>query len=76
MPVVTNWTMKRLENVVRLRQYKETYHYEGEDGMTDSIVCAREYIIALRDLPEFLVEHGIEMFDVEENMEMLVKVFV
>lgn len=69
------WTMKRLENVVRLREYTELYHFEGEDGMTDNVRLTREEIIAIRDLPEYLIKRGIESFAEEESMELLAQAF-
>ena len=75
MATVITWTMKRLENVVRLREYTETYHFEGEDGMTDNVRLTKEEIIALRDLPEYLIKHGIESFGEEESMDLLAQAF-
>lgn len=75
MAIATTWTMKRLENIVRLREYTETYHLEGEDCMTDNVRLTREEIIAIRDLPEYLIKYGIESFAEEERMELLAQVF-
>ena len=75
MGIQRGWTMKRIEDVIRVRLYEERFHYEGDDAMTDSVVMAGETIIAIRDLPEFLVKHDITEFSLEEDWDILVKMF-
>lgn len=75
MGIHRGWTMKRIENVIRVRMYEERFHYEGDDAMTDSVIMASEHIIAIRDLPEFLVKHGITEFNSEEDWDILVSMF-
>lgn len=37
MAIERGWTMKRLENVIRVRLYEERFHYEGEWEMLAQI---------------------------------------
>ena len=75
MIIERSWTMKRLENVIRVRMYEERFHYEGDAAMTDSVLMASESIIAIRDLPAFLLEHDITEFGSEGEWEMLAQIF-
>lgn len=75
MGIQRGWTMKRIEDVIRVRMYEERFHYEGDDAMTDSVIMASETIIAVRDLPEFLVKHDIGEFNSEDDWDILVRMF-
>lgn len=75
MPNYRYHTMRRIENVVRIREYVETSHYEGDAEMTDNIKMVHENYIALRELGEYMIKADIYEFDIESHMEQQALIF-
>ena len=69
------WTAKRLENVVRVRQYVTHTHYVEDDEVTDSVRMTQEFHLTTRELGEFMEKQNIEEFAAEDCMEMQAQTF-
>ena len=69
------WTVVRLENLMRVRLYKESVTLHDDEESTDKVIMSAEYILAARDLGEFMVANGIDKFGDEDDMEMHSRIF-
>lgn len=69
------WTVMRLENLMRVRLYKESVTRRGDEEMTDKVILSAEHIVAARDLGEFMIANKIDKFGDEDDMEMHSRIF-
>lgn len=75
MPCYREWTAKRLENVVRVREYVTHTKYHGDDEETKSVRMVQECHLTTRELGEFMEKCNIEEFATEDDMDMLASMY-
>lgn len=70
MPLTTHyWTVKRLDNLVRVRRYADTVKYVGDDAIPTSVTMESEEILAIRDLGDYMMTNKIDEFNTEDDAE-------